>query len=266
MAIYRVEKTKDFTVMSNYHLKDKTLSLKSKGLLSMILALPEEWNFTIRGFATICKEGVDSIGAALKELETHGYIKRFQIRDEKGKIKDTEYVIYEVPHFDEEIAPHTTLPYTNNPHTENPDMDDSNTENPTQLNTYILNNNIIITNKENERMNENASVREKICQNIEYEYLIKIHDILLVDEVVDVMIEAITSKKPYQPVGKFKRAATSELANQFLSYKEEHIEFILNSLERVNENILSRPTYIRTMLYNLPERYEEYEEKITSDM
>lgn len=97
MAVFRVEKSRDYTVMSNHHLKDKNLTLKSKGLLSMMLSLPDEWNYTTRGLAAICKEGVDSIGTALKELETIGYIKRYRLRDEKGKIKDTEYVIYERP-------------------------------------------------------------------------------------------------------------------------------------------------------------------------
>ena len=91
MAVFRIEKTRDYTVMSNHHLKDRTLTLKSKGLLSMMLSLPDEWNYTTRGLAAICREGVDSIGAALKELETHGYIRRTQLRDEKGKITDTEY-------------------------------------------------------------------------------------------------------------------------------------------------------------------------------
>ena len=84
MAVFRIEKTRDYTVMSNHHLKDRTLTLKSKGLLSMMLSLPDEWNYTTRGLAAICREGVDSIGAALKELENHGYIRRTQLRDEKG--------------------------------------------------------------------------------------------------------------------------------------------------------------------------------------
>ena len=97
MAVFRIEKTKDYTVISNYHFKDKSISLKAKGLLSMMLSLPEEWNYTTRGLAAICKEGVDSIGTALKELENAGYIQRNRLRDEKGKITDTEYVIFERP-------------------------------------------------------------------------------------------------------------------------------------------------------------------------
>ena len=104
MAVFRIEKTRDYTVMSNHHLKDRTLTLKSKGLLSMMLSLPDEWNYTTRGLAAICREGVDSIGAALKELEAHGYIRRTQLRDEKGKITDTEYVIYEMPQWNRRQA------------------------------------------------------------------------------------------------------------------------------------------------------------------
>ena len=91
MAIFRIEKTRDYTVMSNHHLRNARLSLKSKGLLSMMLSLPEDWNYTTRGLAKICKEGTDSIGSALKELERAGYIVRNRLRDSKGKIVDVEY-------------------------------------------------------------------------------------------------------------------------------------------------------------------------------
>ena len=74
MAVFRVERTRDYTVMSNFHLKDMKLSLKAKGLLSMMLSLPETWNYTTRGLAAICKEGVDAIGSAVRELEAAGYI------------------------------------------------------------------------------------------------------------------------------------------------------------------------------------------------
>ena len=91
MAVFRIEKTRDYTVMSNHHLRNARLSLKSKGLLSMMLSLPEDWNYTTRGLAKICKEGTDSIGSALKELERAGYIVRNRLRDSKGKIVEVEY-------------------------------------------------------------------------------------------------------------------------------------------------------------------------------
>ena len=98
MAVFYIEKTRDYTVMSNHHLRNAGLSLKSKGLLSMTLSLPEDWNYTTRGLAKICKEGTDSIDSALKKLEWAGYIVRNRLRDRKGKIVDVEYAIYETPH------------------------------------------------------------------------------------------------------------------------------------------------------------------------
>ena len=107
MAVFRVERTRDYTVMCNHHLKDSNLSLKAKGLLSMMLSLPDEWNYTTRGLATICKEGVDAIGKTLKELELAGYIIRRQLRGKDGRISDTEYTIFEKPR--KPSPPDTTL-------------------------------------------------------------------------------------------------------------------------------------------------------------
>ncbi len=90
MAVFRIEKTRDYTVMSNHHLCNAGLSLKSKGLLSMMLSLPEDWNYTTRGLTKICKESTDSIGSPLKELERAGYIVRNRLRDSKGKIVDVD--------------------------------------------------------------------------------------------------------------------------------------------------------------------------------
>ena len=98
MAVCRVEKNKNYTTMSNYHLRDPCLSNKARGLLSTMLSLPENWDYTTRGLAKICKDGVDGITAQLKELEQYGYLIRHRIRDSNGRIVDMEYVIYERPH------------------------------------------------------------------------------------------------------------------------------------------------------------------------
>ena len=134
MAVFRVERTRDYTVMCNCHLRDSTLSLKAKGLLSMMLSLPEEWNYTTRGLATICKEVVDAIGKALKELELAGYIVRRQLRGKDGRISDTEYTIFERPQTEK---PDTPLPDTEKPYMVKPDMDFPSLENPAQLKRYI---------------------------------------------------------------------------------------------------------------------------------
>ena len=100
MPVFRVEKTKDYTVMSNYHLRDKSISLKAKGLLSQMLSLPPEWDYTLQGLAYINKEGINSVREGVKELENAGYIKRRRTRDAKGLFVGTEYVIREQPESD----------------------------------------------------------------------------------------------------------------------------------------------------------------------
>ena len=95
--IFRVERTKNFTVMSNHHFKNKNLTLKAKGLLSLMLSLPEEWNYNMQGLATLSRDGIDSVRSAIKELEHHGYVERHRLRNEYGFYGDTEYIIREVP-------------------------------------------------------------------------------------------------------------------------------------------------------------------------
>ena len=97
MAVFRIEKTRDYTVMSNHHLRDKSLSLKAKGLLSLMLSLPEEWDYTTKGLARICKDGVDSICAGVRELEEHGYVIRQRVRNPNGQLGAIEYTILEQP-------------------------------------------------------------------------------------------------------------------------------------------------------------------------
>ena len=97
MPFFRVNKTKDYTIMANHHLKNRDLSLKAKGLLSVMLSLPEDWHFTVHGLVSICKEGRDSISGAVRELEEAGYIVRHRLRDKEGHIDGLEYIIYETP-------------------------------------------------------------------------------------------------------------------------------------------------------------------------
>lgn len=97
MAVFRIEKTRDYTVMSNHHLRDRSLSLKAKGLLSLMLSLPEEWDYTTKGLARICKDGVDRICAGVRELEEHGYVIRQRVRNPNGQLGAIEYTILEQP-------------------------------------------------------------------------------------------------------------------------------------------------------------------------
>ena len=115
MAVFRIEKTRDYTVMSNHHLRDKSLSLKAKGLLSLMLSLPEEWDYTTKGLARICKDGVDSICAGVRELEEHGYVIRQRVRNPNGQLGAIEYTILEQPRPPE--------PKPQKPERENPVLD-----------------------------------------------------------------------------------------------------------------------------------------------
>ena len=100
MPVFRIEKTNNYTVMANHHLKNKKLSLKAKGLLSMLLSLPDSWKHSIAGYASICKDGVDGVNAGIKELEENGYIIRKRLRNEKGHFAEVEYTILELPRVD----------------------------------------------------------------------------------------------------------------------------------------------------------------------
>ena len=131
MAVFRVEKSKDYTVMSNHHLRNSALSLKAKGLLSQMLSLPEGWDYTLAGLASINREGEDAISTAVKELEQHGYIRRQRTQKSDGTFSGIEYVIYEQP------IPAEPLP--ENPEVDNPEVDYPVLENPGQLNKDISN-------------------------------------------------------------------------------------------------------------------------------
>ena len=97
MAVFRVERIKDYTVMSNHHLRNKNLSLKAKGLLSQMLSLPDDWDYTLKGLAAINKESVDAIRTAIWELEDAGYVVRTRVRDERGCLRGCDYYVYEYP-------------------------------------------------------------------------------------------------------------------------------------------------------------------------
>ena len=138
MAVFRVERNKGYTVMSNHHLRNKELTLKAKGLLSQMLSLPEDWDYTLAGLSYINRESIDAIRTAIWELEKAGYITRRQGRDDKGKMTAIEYTIYEQPQPPPELdCPILENPTAAKPVLENPTTDKPTTENPMQLNKEI---------------------------------------------------------------------------------------------------------------------------------
>lgn len=143
MAKITVNKKSNYTTIDNNIFKNKNLSLKARGLLTTMLSLPDEWDYTVNGLCSILKDGKSSIQSALKELEENGYLVRVQTKDENGRFSSTDYTLYEIP-------------LAEKPLTENPSTDNLLTENQPQLNTNKLNKNKEITNKENTN-NINAS-------------------------------------------------------------------------------------------------------------
>ena len=132
MSIVRVHKTQNFTVMSNYHFKERKMSLKAKGLLSLMLSLPDDWNYSISGLVSLSKDGKDSVMSTLAELEKFGYLKRDRTTDSKGRFSGVEYHIYEQPQPEKSVA--------GNQNSDNQNEENQNAENPPLLNTNSINN------------------------------------------------------------------------------------------------------------------------------
>ena len=176
MAVFRVEKTNDYTVMANHHLRNHALSLKAKGLLSQMLSLPEDWDYTLSGLAEINRESKDAIRAAVQELEQAGYIQRRQTQDKGGKFAGNEYVIREIPcpqETDTQEAPPEAsgeplldFPTTEKPSTEKPSSEKPSPENPTQLNKDISSKDIKEKNKKEKPGLDETALRQLFARKI----------------------------------------------------------------------------------------------------
>ena len=212
MAVYRVSKTRDFTTMSNHHLKNRKLSLKAKGMLSQILSFPDNWEFSLRGLATLSTDGLESTRSAISELEKAGYIIRKQSRRENGSFSKIEYTIFEVP---QSAIPSSDSPHTGNPNTANPAAVKPKSENLPQFNTNKksiiqgLKTNSISNPSINhsafgisdgmdgmDEMEEREIYREMIMENIEYDILVTRDNSDRLDEIVEIMLDAVCSKNP----------------------------------------------------------------------
>lgn len=171
MSVFRVERTHDYTVMSNHHLKNRALSLKAKGLLSLMLSLPDDWDYTLQGLAHISLEKVDAIRKAITELENEGYITRTRERDEQGRLRGTEYIIREQPISEKPTLEKPTLenPILGKPTLDKPTQAKPTLENPTQLNKKIYNKNKSSMYEEIPQSNQSKEETEltEILQNCE---------------------------------------------------------------------------------------------------
>ena len=196
MAVIRVHKTKDYTVMSNNHFKEKEMTYKAKGVLSVMLSLPDDWDYSTEGLAALSSDGRDSVKSALEELEKFGYLKRTQAFDERGRFAGYDYDIYEFPF---------EIPSTEKPQAETPSTDFPSTEKPQQLNTNISSTNELSTkDKKKERKNNSydeilSSVEDESLRELYLEYIKmrKLNKSQMTDRALEMLINKVNKLEPY---------------------------------------------------------------------
>ena len=280
MAVFRVERNKGYTVMSNHHLRNKELSLKAKGLLSQMLSLPEDWDYTLKGLSLINREKIDAIREAIKELERAGYIVRSRERDEKGRLRGADYVIFEQPQPPTPDLPTLENPTLDNPTQEKPTLEKPTLENPTQLNKDIQRTDLpkkekIITDEQSthsipilspnpspcreaatppERKGTEATAqsavdiyREIIKDNIDYDILKQDmkFDSDRLDEIVDLMLETVCT-------------ARKRVKSKFMKLDGEHIRFVLDCMRENTTKIRNIKQYLKAALFNAPSTIGNY--------
>ena len=280
MSVFRVEKNKGYTVMSNHHLRNHALSLKAKGLLSQMLSLPEDWDYTLQGLAQINKESIDAIREAVRELERAGYIKRSRERDERGCLRGTVYTIYEQPHAEPTPEePTQEKPALNNPTLEKPMLEKPTLENPMQLNTKSTkkrkrqSTDLSITDsipfpsgfpetpvqKRTEAKETFESYRELILENIDYDVLAgdPCVDREQLDEIVALVQETVCSTRSRIRVAGNDYPAEVVRA-KLLKLNGEHIRFVMDCLKQNTTRIRNIRQYLLAMLFNAPSTMNSY--------
>ena len=271
MAVFRVEKTRDYTVMANHHLRNTELSLKAKGLLSLMLSLPEEWDYTTKGLSRICKDGVDSICAGVRELEDHGYVVRERIRNPNGQLGAIEYTILEQPRTSE---PKRENPVQANPALDYPVLGKPEQENPAQLNTYRTNkdesNTLSINpypiksypvNPITDQMGTDGMdvYREIIKGNIEYDIMKNNfpYDHERLDEIVELMAETLASRKStFCIAGDTYPASTVKF--KLLRINSLHIQYVFECLDKNTTEVRNIKKYLLASLFNAPSTMGSY--------
>ena len=264
MPVFRIERTRDYTVMSNHHLKNPELSLKAKGLLSMMLSFPDGWNYSERGLASICKEGVDAIHSAIKELESTGYMERHQLRGKGGRIVDTEYVIYEKPHVPDMVLPDTENPDMDAPDMASPDAAPPEPENPGELNnkktntkksnTQVLNTQSFTppapSRGDEDGMTDGLTERAEIRDQIEYESLLEEYSREQVDELVELMLEVQMNRGKSIRLGRDAEFPTAFVQHRFSQIGRDHIEKVLDGIHENTTEVKNTKAYLLSALFN----------------
>ena len=282
MAVFRIDKTRDYTVMSNHHLRNTELSLKAKGLLSLMLSLPEEWDYTTKGLARICKDGVDSICAGVQELEKHGYVIRERVRNANGQLGAIEYTILEQPRPPEpkREKPERENPVQVNPVLGLPVLEKPEQGNPAQLNIDISSNqkskkDISITEISNpiqsnpptpagarmgtDGMGAREAYREIVLENIGYEYLIQDSHIdrEQLDEIAELIVDTVCSaRKTIRIAGDDYPAEV--VKSRFMKLDSTHVQYVMDCMKDNTTYVRNIKKYLLAALYNAPATIGNY--------
>lgn len=273
MESFEINYLKGYTITPNTHQRDKSISLKAKGLLSQMFSLPDSWDYTLKGLAHINREGIDAIRAAIRELEQAGYIIRERVRDEKGMLRGTKYKVYAEPRRPVSGYPTLENPTLDNPAQDLPTQAEPTQENPTQLNIDTRNKEPSITDpvtidsfssgvRPSVLANLEAKRKEAICRDMDvYREIIKEnidYDILLSDmpydrdrleEILELMVETVcTTKKSIRVAGSDFPAEV--VRSRFLKLDMEHIKFVVDCLKENTTKIRNIKQYLLTTLYN----------------
>ena len=275
MAVFRIEKTRDYTVMSNHHLRNTELSLKAKGLLSLMLSLPENWDYTTKGLARICKDGVDSICAGVRELEEQGYVVRERVRNPNGQLGAIEYTILEQPRPPERENPVQVNPVLDNPVLEKPEQ-----EKPAQLNKDISSkqksktdlssteiSNPIQSNPQplmgtrmgTDGMGAREIYREIILENIGYVYLIQDSHIdrEQLDEIAELIVDTVCSaRKTIRIAGDDYPAEV--VKSRFMKLDSSHVQYVMDCMRENTTHVRNIKKYLLAALYNAPGTISNY--------
>ena len=275
MAVFRVERNKGYTVMSNHHLRNKELSLKAKGLLSQMLSLPEDWDYTLAGLSFINREKIDAIREAVKELERAGYIVRSRERDEKGRLR----------------GPTLENPTLDNPTLEKPTQEKPTLENPTQLNKDIQKTDLPKKEKSNTDLSNTDSIpihslnplpydgeaatppewkrkeatdaysvyEEIIKDNIEYDHFVRYGQVDKdrLDEIVSIILETVCSKRKTIRIAGDDYPAELVKA-KFMKLNSSHIEFVFDCMKENTTKIRNIKQYLKAVLFNAPNTIDSY--------
>ena len=243
MAVFRIEKNKNYTVMANYHLRDISLSLKAKGLLSLMLSLPEGWDYTTKGLACICKDGVDSICSTVKELEKAGYVQRRRLRNELGHLTEIEYTILEKPihtaSSEESALPDSSAKAGTPPKREKPSTE-----------AVPVNRQVPLTDGRTER--------ERIREQIEYKIMRDRYGQEQIDELVEIMLEVAMNRSPTIRIGREAEYATAYVQDRFSRITSMHIERVCDGIRDNHTQVRNTKAYLLAALFNAVSTLDSY--------